>query len=150
MIIDLSSKDLFNEIYLPLLSDSNRYLLLYGGRDSAKSYFAAQKVIIDTMKRQYSRYILVRKVYAHIKDSQFQTIKDIVQSYGLMDLFAFNENPLKITFKKNGNMILARGIRRESGALIMPAETTLDKYSIEKLIKFNKLNCVQNKAYVYK
>lgn len=48
------------------------------------------------------------------------------------------------------NMILARGIRRESGALIMPAETTLDKYSIEKLIKFNKLNCVQNKAYVYK
>ena len=82
MIIDLSSKELFNGIYLPLLNDKNRYLLLYGGRDSAKSYFAAQKVIIDTMKRSYSRYILVRKVYAHIKDSQFQTIKDIVKSYG--------------------------------------------------------------------
>jgi phage terminase large subunit len=87
--------------------------LLYGGRDSAKSYFAAQKVIIDTMRKPYSRYILVRKAYAHIKDSQFQTIKDIILSYGLMDFFVFIENPLRIIFKKNGNMIIARGLDKE-------------------------------------
>jgi len=86
---------------------------MYGGRDSAKSYFAAQKVIIDTMRKPYSRYILVRKAYAHIKDSQYQTIKDIVSSYGLMDYFVFTENPLRIVFKKNGNMIIARGLDKE-------------------------------------
>jgi len=86
---------------------------LYGGRDSAKSYFAAQKVIIDTMRKPYSRYILVRKAYAHIKDSQYQTIKDIILSYGLMDFFVFIENPLRIIFKKNGNMIIARGLDKE-------------------------------------
>jgi len=47
-------------------------------------------------------------------------------------------------------MILAEDIRRDSGALVMPAETVLTKHSIEILIKFNELNCVKNKAYVYK
>jgi phage terminase large subunit len=86
---------------------------MYGGRDSAKSYFAAQKVIIDTMRKPYSRFILVRKVYADIKDSQYQTIKDIVNSYGLMDHFHFTENPLRIVFKRNGNTILSRGLDKE-------------------------------------
>ncbi len=86
---------------------------MYGGRDSAKSYFAAQKVIIDTMRKPYSRFILVRKVYADIKDSQYQTIKDIVNAYGLMDHFHFTENPLRIVFKRNGNTILARGLDKE-------------------------------------
>lgn len=113
MIIDFSNPKIFNPAYLPLLNDTNRYILMYGGRDSAKSYFAAQKVIIDTMRKPYSRYILVRKAYAHIKDSQYQTIKDIVGSYGLMDYFVFTENPLRIVFKKNGNMIIARGLDKE-------------------------------------
>ena len=113
VIIDFSDPKIFNPVYLPLLNDTNRYILMYGGRDSAKSYFAAQKVIIDTMRKPYSRIILVRKAYAHIKDSQFQTIKDIVSSYGLMDYFAFVENPLRIIFKKNGNMIIARGLDKE-------------------------------------
>ena len=113
MIIDLSNPELFNPIYLPLLKDRNRYLLLYGGRDSAKSYFAAQKVIIDTMMKPYSRYLLIRKIYADIKDTQYQTIKDIVNDYGLMDYFHFTENPLKIVFKPNGNIILARGLDKE-------------------------------------
>ncbi len=113
MIIDFSNPKIFNPVYLPLLNDTKRYILMYGGRDSAKSYFAAQKVIIDTMRKPYSRFVLVRKVYADIKDSQFQTIKDIVNSYGLMDYFNFTENPLRIVFKKNGNMIIARGLDKE-------------------------------------
>ena len=113
MKINLTDKRLFNKVYIPLLRDNNRYLLLYGGRDSAKSYFAAQKVLIDTMSKPYSRYILLRKIYADIKDSQFQTIKDIISSYGLMDYFNITENPLKITFKPNGNTILSRGLDKE-------------------------------------
>ena len=86
---------------------------MYGGRDSAKSYFAAQKVIIDTMRKPYSRFILVRKVYADIKDSLYQTIKDIVSDYGLMEHFHFTENLFRILFKRNGNTILARGLDKE-------------------------------------
>ena len=114
MKIDLSNPLIFNKIYLPLLDESKRYILLYGGRDSAKSYFAAQKVIIDTMMKSYSRFILVRKIFADIKDSQLQTIKDILKLWGILDLFKINENPIRITFIKNGNMILARGLDKEA------------------------------------
>jgi len=65
------------------------------------------------MRKPYSRYILLRKIYADIKDSQFQTIKDIIHSFGLMDLFTIIENPLKITFKSNGNTILARRLDKD-------------------------------------
>lgn len=114
MKIDISNPKIFNPIYLQLLNEKKRYLLLYGGRDSAKSYFAAQKVIIDTMRKDYSRYILVRKIFADIKDSQLQTIKDILKQWGLLEYFKINENPIRITFKQNGNMILARGLDKEA------------------------------------
>lgn len=65
------------------------------------------------MMKPYSRYLLIRKVYADIKDTQYQTIKDIVNDYGLMVYFHFTENPLKIVFKPNGNSILARGLDKE-------------------------------------
>jgi phage terminase large subunit len=113
MLIDFSNPRLFNDVYIPLLYDDKRYLLMYGGRDSAKSYFAAQKVLLDTMAKPYSRYILVRKVYADIKDSQFQTLKDIIKSYGLNEYFHITENPLKIIFNSNGNYIIARGLDKE-------------------------------------
>ncbi|MBW6480667.1 MAG: PBSX family phage terminase large subunit [Bacteroidales bacterium] len=113
MKVDLSNRKLFNEVYIPLLYDDKRYLLIYGGRDSAKSFFAGQKVLIDTMAKPYSRFILVRKVYADIKDSQFQTLRDIIKLYGLGEYFSITENPLKITFKKNGNYIIARGLDKE-------------------------------------
>ncbi len=41
-------------------------------------------------------------------------------------------------------------IRGDSGALVMPAEIALNNHSIEILIKFNELNCVKDKADVYK
>ena len=47
-------------------------------------------------------------------------------------------------------MILAKNIRRNSGALVMPAETVLTEHSIEILIKFSVLHCINDKAYVYK
>ena len=47
-------------------------------------------------------------------------------------------------------MSLAKDIRRDSGALVMPAETALTRYGIKRLIKFSELNCIKNKAYVYK
>jgi len=47
-------------------------------------------------------------------------------------------------------MILAEDIRRDSGVLVMPAETALTKHSIEMLIKFSVLHCINDEAYVYK
>lgn len=99
-------------IYLPkyqhLINSDADINFLYGGRDSGKSHFIAQKLIRDCLKNDYFRCILIKKTYNSIKESQWQTIKDIVDSWGLSSLFSFKINPLAIECV-NGNRFIARG-----------------------------------------
>ena len=83
-------------------------MLLWGGRGSSKSNFAAKKLIYSCLSQKYFRYILIRNTYGTIKDSQYQTIKDIIYEWGLQSLFKFKENPLEIHCI-NGNIFYARG-----------------------------------------
>ena len=85
-----------------------RYVILYGGRGSSKSDFTAKYLIYKCLTDNYFRGILVRNTYNTIKDSQYQTIKDIIFDLGLQDLFEFKLNPLEIHCL-NGNRFLARG-----------------------------------------
>lgn len=101
-------KKTINETFIPLIHNKDRYLICYGGRGSSKSIFAAKKLIWRCMTEKYFRYILYRKTYNTIKDSQFQTIKDIVYEWGLQDLFTFNVSPLEIKYA-NGNKFICRG-----------------------------------------
>ena len=47
-------------------------------------------------------------------------------------------------------MILAKNIRRDGGALVMPAETVLTGHMIDKLVKFGELHCIDDRTYIYK
>lgn len=97
-----------NETFIPLVKNTDRYLICYGGRGSSKSVFAAKKLIYRCLSEKYFRYILVRNTYATIKDSSYQTIKDIIFEWGIDELFEFKIQPLEIHCK-NGNSFLARG-----------------------------------------
>jgi len=57
-----------NKIYLPLLSNTSRYLHIFGGAGSGKSYFAAQKVLLRVLTEQKHRFLLVRKVARTIRN----------------------------------------------------------------------------------
>lgn len=101
-------RKIINEKFIPLVNNKDRYLILYGSRGSSKSDFVAKKLIKRCLAEPYFRYILYRKTYNTIKDSQFQNIKDIVYEWGLQDLFTFTENPLSIKCY-NGNRFICRG-----------------------------------------
>lgn len=81
---------------------------LYGGRDSGKSHFIAQELILKCLGADYFKCILIKKTHESIKDAQWQTIKDIVEDWGLSDQFIFRNSPLEIECK-NGNRFIARG-----------------------------------------
>lgn len=85
-----------------------RYVILYGGRGSGKSDFTAKYLIYRCLTDKYFRFILVRNTYSTIKDSQYQTIKDLIVDLGLAELFDFKLQPLEIECK-NGNKFIARG-----------------------------------------
>lgn len=98
--------------YLPCyqhLVDSTADInFLWGGRDSGKSHFIAQKLIRKCLKEKFFRGVLVKKTETSIKDSQWQTIKDVVEEWGLSSLFRFKIAPLSIECV-NGNKFIARG-----------------------------------------
>lgn len=81
---------------------------VYGSRDSGKSRNTAQILVKRCLEEKYFRHILARKTYNTILDSQWQLIKDVVEDWGLGDLFEFNKNPLAINCI-NGNRFIGRG-----------------------------------------
>ena len=101
-------RKIINRSFEPLFFNQDRYLILWGGRGSSKSNFAAKKLIYRCLTAPYFRCILIRATYATIKDSQYQTIKDIITEWKLLDFFQFKENPLEIKCI-NGNIFYARG-----------------------------------------
>ncbi len=105
-------REIFGEGFEHIFTDKSRYLIEYGGRGSGKSTRAAKKLIIRCLQEPYFRQILLRKTYASIKDSQYQTIKDIITDWGLQELFEFKKAPLEIVCK-NGNKFIARGLDKE-------------------------------------
>lgn len=99
-------------VYLPCYRHLNKSTadinFLWGGRDSGKSHYIAQRLIRKCLKADYFRCIMVKKTGNSIEASQWQTIKDIVEEWGLSELFVFKKSPLSIECV-NGNRFLARG-----------------------------------------
>jgi phage terminase large subunit len=101
-------EDLFLPCYRELLHSKASLNFLWGGRDSGKSYFIAQKLILDCLQAKYFRCILFKKTFESIKDSQWQLIKDICVEWKIEHLFTFKQQGLEIHCF-NGNKFLARG-----------------------------------------
>ncbi len=101
--------DIVNEAFIPYIDNRDRYIIHYGGRGSSKSNFVAKKLIYRCLTEDYFRYLIIRKTSASIKDSIFQTIKDIITELGLEDMFRFKEHPTCEIHCINGNSLLARG-----------------------------------------
>ena len=100
--------DLVNEAFVPLIENRDRYLILYGGRSSSKSDFTAKKLIFRCLTEKYFKYVLVRTNYNTIKESQYDTIKSIIEEWGIESYFEFKLSPLEIICK-NGNRFICRG-----------------------------------------
>lgn len=110
MIIEIP-KQAFLPCYHNLISsdESIDIEFMWGGRDSGKSRHIAQMMVVECLRSKYFRCVLARKVFATIRDSQYQMIKDVIQEWGLDHLFDFVVNPLEIRCV-NGNKFICRGV----------------------------------------
>lgn len=110
-VIDFSNlywNDILNESFIPLVDDKSRYIICYGGRGSGKSDFAAKKLIFRCLNEKYFKCILIRNTFSTIKESQYNTIKSIIDEWGISEYFDFLVSPLEIRCS-NGNSFLCRG-----------------------------------------
>jgi len=101
--------DVFLPCYSHLRNDEGIDIdFIYGSRDSGKSRDTAMRLVEKCLTNDYFRHVLARKTFNTIKDSQWQVIKDVVEEWGLQDLFVFKTSPLEIDCI-NGNKFISRG-----------------------------------------
>jgi phage terminase large subunit len=99
-----------NDIYIPLLNNQSRFLVLYGGGGSGKSVFAAHKKILRTVGERGHKFLALRKVADTVKDSIYAELQAAIEDLGLSDEFQVNKTDRTFTHMITGNQILCKGL----------------------------------------
>lgn len=106
-MIDVSiSKKVFNDKYLPYVTDESKYLLFYGGGSSGKSYFIVQRYVYKILNQKMN-LLVVRQTGNTNRDSTFALFKQVINQWNLSSLFVVTDLRIKCA---NGNEIIFRGL----------------------------------------
>ena len=100
--------DVFNPVYVPYLDETARTQIVYGGTNSGKSVFLAQRTIVDVMKGGRN-YLVCRAVGSTLRRSVFEEIRKLIRNWNLSELFSTNKSEMVITCD-NGYQILFSGL----------------------------------------
>lgn len=122
---------LINPVYYPYLNDERRTQIFFGGSSSGKSYFLAQRTVIEALNGH--NYLIVRKVARTIRGSVFNEITKAIYNMGVEKEFSLNRSDMTITNLKKGNQILFAGLDNvEKLKSITPAKGVVDTIWIEE------------------
>jgi len=101
--------NIFNKAYKPFLENKADTLIFFGGSGSGKSFFIAQRAVIDLLKGGVN-YLVIRKVANTLKDSVFALLESVIYKWKIENYFKINKTDKTITCKKNGYVILCKGL----------------------------------------
>jgi len=102
-------RNITNTVYYPFLYNEDRYLILYGGAGSGKSWFVCEKLLIRAMREPGHKILVARKVARTLRRSVFQLFRTYIINWGLSPLFKINHSNMEITCI-NGSVIYFTGI----------------------------------------
>jgi len=137
--------DVFNSAYVPHLNNFTRTQIIYGGASSGKSWFIAERAVID-VARGGRNYLICRQVARTIKTSVFAQVVRIIREWGLLDIFTINKSDYVITCANGYQMIFVGLDDVEKIKSIVPAKgawtdiwleeaTETDRASVKQLEK---------------
>lgn len=101
-------KDVFNPVYLPLLTDNNPTQIIFGGSGSGKSVFMTERCLMDVMNGERN-YLVCRQVGRTLRGSVFTEISKTISRWNVNQLFTINKSDMLITCT-NGNQIIFTGL----------------------------------------
>lgn len=100
----------FNPVYVPYLTCTDRYLVFYGGGSSGKSFFIAQRYILKMVTPQRCNLLCVRQTADTNRKSTFPLLKQVISLWRLGDFFKVNESDMRIICTLTGNEIAFAGL----------------------------------------
>ena len=101
-------KSAFNEVYLKFMNVDQDTQIFYGGSSSGKSFFLAQRCILDILNGDRN-YLICRKVARTIRKSVFNEIQKTIIRFNMDKIFDINKSDATITCI-NGSQILFAGL----------------------------------------
>ncbi len=99
-----------NTTYKDFWFDTSRFVVLYGGAGSSKSYTTAQKILTRIISEENHRYLVVRKVAKTLRVSVFQLFKDLISDMDMSQMFSINKSDMTITYIPNNSQLLFFGL----------------------------------------
>ena len=100
----------FNSAYMNILNDNTRYLIIYGGAGSGKSYFIAQRLVYRMLSNPNRNMLIVRQTAKSNRDTTFAQIKQIIYKLNISDKFTINVSNMTITNNLHGNKLIFGGL----------------------------------------
>ena len=100
----------FNSVYVPYLTCTDRYLIFYGGGSSGKSFFIAQRYILKMVTPTRCNLLCVRQTADTNRKSTFPLLKQVISLWQLGDFFKVNESDMRIQCTLTGNEIAFAGL----------------------------------------
>ena len=104
------SKKVFNDVYLPYLDNTDRYLVFYGGGSSGKSFFIAQMLVYRLLHPARCNLLTVRQTGDTNRRSTFPLFKQVISQWNLSQHFKINESDMRIVCKLTGNEVAFAGL----------------------------------------
>jgi phage terminase large subunit len=124
---------LFNDAYYRRLKDNTRVQIYFGGASSGKSYFIAQRIVLDTLNGRNT--LVLRNVARTIRGSCWNEVVKAITALKpvLRECFNISKSEMLITTANNGCQILFAGLDDvEKIKSITPAKGVLTDIWIEE------------------
>lgn len=120
-----------NDCYMPYLEATQYTQIFFGGSSSGKSFFLAQRTVIDNMNGY--NYLVCRNVSNTLKKSVFNEIWKAICNMQLAMFYDRNKTELTITNRRNNKQILFAGLDDvEKLKSITPVDGVLERIWIEE------------------
>ena len=121
-----------NPVYLDYLDKPQFTQIYYGGSSSGKSYFLAQKIVLDNLKGV--NWLICRNVANTLRRSSFNEIVKAIINMDLISQYHINKSDMVITCKLNNRQILFAGLddNGEKIKSVTPADSVLHRIFIEE------------------
>lgn len=133
----MTNKLYINDTYLPYLEADQYTQIFFGGSSSGKSYFLAQRIVIDNCNGY--NYLVCRNVANTLRKSVFNEICKSISNMQLSMFYRINKSELTITCTINGKQILFAGLDDvEKLKSITPAEGILERIWIEEATEIKR------------
>lgn len=96
---------------LPIIKSKHRFIVVYGGRDSAKSHSIARLLVL----RAYSETVKIlctREIQVSIRDSAYALLVNVIEEYGLSRFFVITREEIRCI--TTGSKFIFKGLRHNT------------------------------------